>query len=55
MITNILDWITGLGFDMPGLSWLKYVFAFVLLIIIIDAFFNLIFASLHTLFSGGRR
>lgn len=55
MINNILDWITNLGFDMPGLSWLKYVFGFVILIVIIDAFLNLIFASLHSLFSGGRR
>lgn len=55
MLTNILDWITGLGFDMPGLSWLKYVFAFVIVLIILDAFLNLIFASIATLFSGGKR
>lgn len=55
MVSNILDWISGLGFDMPGLSWLKYVFAFVILAVIIDAFLNLIFASLHSLFSGGKR
>lgn len=55
MVTNIIDWISGLGLDMPGLSWLKYVFAFALVLIIVDAFLNLLFGSLHSLFSGGKR
>lgn len=55
MVSNIVDWISSLGFDMPGLLWLKYVFAFVILSVIIDAFLNLIFASLYSLFSGGKR
>lgn len=54
-MSNILDWITNLGFDMPGLTWLKYVFGIVVVLVIIDAFLNLIFASIHTLITGGKR
>lgn len=52
---GVLDWLSSLGFDMPGLSWFKYVIAAVILLVIIDAFLNLIFAGLHTLFTGGKR
>lgn len=54
-MTNIIDWITGLGFTMPGLSWMKYVLGIILVLIIIDAFLSLLFASIHTLFTGGKR
>lgn len=54
-MTNILDWITQLGFDIPGMAFIKYILAGVILLVIIDAFLNLIFAGLHTLFTGGRR
>lgn len=54
-MVNIIQWIEQLGFTFPGLSWMKYVMAAVITLVILDAFLNLIFAGLHTVFSGGRR
>lgn len=55
MMTNIIDWINTLGLNMPQLSWFKYVLAGVLVLVIIDACLNVLFAGLHTLFSGGKK
>lgn len=52
---NLLDWLTALGFDMPGLTWLKVVIAGVLLLLIVDGFLGFLYTGIYSLISGGKR
>ena len=52
---DVVQWISTLLGDFPQLSWLKYVFAGVLLLVILDACCTLLFRSLDGLAGGGRR
>lgn len=51
-MAELLQYLQGLFGDMPGLAWLQYVFYGLIILIIIDAFFNLIFSLLGALFKG---
>lgn len=51
-MAELLQYLQGLFVDMPGLSWLQYVLYGLVILIIIDAFFNLIFGLLASLFKG---
>lgn len=49
---NVIDWLNSLLGSYPQLSWLSYIFGFIILLIIIDAFVSLLFAAIGSLFRG---
>lgn len=52
---SIIQWLTSLGFSAPGMVWFKYVVAALILLVVLDAFLNILFAGLHTIFTGGKK
>lgn len=48
---NIITWIDTM-IDFPQLSFLKYVFAGVILLVFVDAFVGLIISGVYSVFRG---
>lgn len=49
---GIYDWLSALGADFPQLSFVKYIVAAVILLVVVDAVLNLLFAAVGKLVSG---
>lgn len=49
---SIIEWLSVLGAEFPQLSFLKYIIAAVLLLVVVDATLNLLFAAIGKLVSG---
>lgn len=51
-MNDLLLWFEAIFDGFPALSWLKYVFMGLMVLIAFDAVLNLVFSAVSTLFRG---